>query len=69
MHPHPPPGAPRFDIADIFRTHGETFRRPHAVSDEQRKAMWSIEHCRTQTLGGHLYQCQTCGSEAPLYNS
>ena len=31
--------------------------------------MWSIEHCRTQTLGGHLYQCQTCGSKVPLYNS
>jgi hypothetical protein len=69
VHPHPPPGAPRFDIADIFRTHGEAFRRAHAVSDEQRKAMWAIEHCRTQTLGGHLYQCQTCGSEVPLYNS
>ena len=69
MHPHPPPGAPRCDIADIFRTHGEAFRRAHAVSDEQRKAMWSIEHCRTHTLGGHLYQCQTCGSEVPLYNS
>jgi len=69
VHPHPPPGAPRFDIAAIFRTHGEAFRRAHAVSDEQRKAMWSIEHCRTQTLGGHLYQCQTCGSEVPLYNS
>lgn len=69
MHAHAPPAAPRFDIADIFRTHGAAFRRAHAVSDEQRKAMWSIEHCRTQTLGGHLYQCQTCGSEVPLYNS
>jgi len=69
VHAHAPPGAPRFDIADIFRTHGEAFRRTHTVSDEQRKAMWSIEHCRTQTLGGHLYQCQTCGSEVRLYNS
>jgi hypothetical protein len=69
VHAHAPPGAPRWDIADILRTHGEAFRRTHTVSDEQRKAMWSIEHCRTQTLGGHLYQCQTCGSEVPLYNS
>ena len=69
MHAHAPPAAPRCDIADIFRTHGEAFRRAHTVSDEQRKAMWSIEHCRTQTLGGHLYQCQTCGSKVPLYNS
>ncbi len=69
MHAHAPPGAPRWDIADIFRTHGETFRRAHTVSDEQRRAMWSIEHCRTRTLGGHLYQCQSCASKVPLYNS
>jgi len=31
--------------------------------------MWSIEHCRTQTLGGHLYKCTACASELPLYNS
>ena len=31
--------------------------------------MWSIEHCRTQALGGHLYQCQNCASNVPLYNS
>jgi len=69
VHAHTPPGAPRWDIADIFRTHGEAFRRTHTLADEQRKALWSIAHCRTQTLGGHLYQCQTCGSELPLYNS
>lgn len=69
MHTHAPPGVPRWDIADIFRTHGEAFRRTHTLSDEQRKTLWSIAHCRTPTLGGHLYQCQTCGSEVPLYNS
>ncbi|MGH8700641.1 MAG: IS91 family transposase [Burkholderiales bacterium] len=70
MHAHPPPpGAPRFDIADILRAHGDAFRRSHPLSAEQRRAMWAIEHCRTQTLGGHLYQCQTCATEVPLYNS
>ena len=69
MHAHPPSGAPPLDIAAIFRTHGDTFRRANSVSDQQRRAMWSIEHCRTQTLGGHLYQCTSCKSELPLYNS
>ena len=69
MHAPPPLGAPPWDIADIFRTHGDAFRRANPVSDQQRRAMWSIEHCRTQTLGGHLYQCTTCKSEIPLYNS
>ncbi|HLC35484.1 MAG TPA: IS91 family transposase [Anaerolineales bacterium] len=69
MHAHAQPGAPRFDIAHIFRAHGDAFRRTNTLSDEQHRAMWSIEHCRTQTLGGHLYQCQTCASNVPLYNS
>ena len=57
------------DIADIFRTHGDAFRRATSVSEQQRRAMWAIEHCRTQTLGGHLYQCTACASTVPLYNS
>lgn len=70
MHAHSTPTAPpRFDIADIFRAHGEAYRRSHTLSDQQRRAMWSIEHCRTQALGGHIYECTDCASEVPLYNS
>jgi Transposase zinc-binding domain/Putative transposase len=31
--------------------------------------MRAIEVCRTQELGGHLKQCDTCGFEHPSYNS
>jgi len=31
--------------------------------------MRAVEACRTQELGGHLKQCDTCGFEHPTYNS
>ena len=31
--------------------------------------MRAVEVCRTQELGGHLKQCDTCGFEHPTYNS
>jgi len=35
----------------------------------QRKVMRAVSVCRTQELGGHLKQCDTCGFEHPAYNS
>ncbi len=31
--------------------------------------MWCIEHCRTETLGGHVYQCDACGEIVYSYHS
>lgn len=31
--------------------------------------MWAIEHCRTETLGGHKDVCTGCGHSQPAYNS
>lgn len=62
-------GRPRLEVAEIFRTHGACYRQSHALGPQQRMAMWSIEHCRTQTLGGHLEQCLGCGDKQPAYNS
>ena len=56
-------------IADIFRAHGDAYRRAHRLSKEQRCAMRSIELCRTAALGGHLDVCDHCGFQRPSYNS
>jgi hypothetical protein len=56
-------------VAEIFRQHGETYRRQHALTPEQRAAMRAIEVCRTSALGGHLDLCVDCGHERPSYNS
>lgn len=57
------------DIGEIFRTHGEEYRRTHALTPEQRKVMGAIALCRTPALGGHLHVCTECGYQRPFYNS
>ena len=59
----------RPELADIFRSHGESYRRTHPLPASHRKVMRAIEVCRTKELGGHLKQCDTCGFEHPTYNS
>ena len=44
---------PAFEVADIFRAHGEAYRREHVLTPGQHAAMRAIEACRTATLGGH----------------
>ncbi len=59
----------RYEVADIFRAHGEAYRAAHPLTPEQRKVMWCIEACRTSVLGGHLDLCLDCGHQEPAYNS
>jgi hypothetical protein len=66
------PGArPAFEVADIFRRHGEAFRAAHAghLSRSQLRAMAAIEACRTAALGGHVERCADCGHQRIAYNS
>jgi hypothetical protein len=67
--PHPKTGAGRLELAQIFREHGEAYRRSHRLCAEQRRAMQAIEDCRTAALGGHLEACDRCGAEIPRYHS
>jgi hypothetical protein len=62
---------PRFEVADIFRQHGEAFldRFGHAISHEQRRVLHDITVCRTAALGGHVEQCDRCGHQQVAYNS
>jgi hypothetical protein len=63
------PGRPHVEVADIFRAHGEDYRKTHALTDSQRKVMRAIETCRTSVLGGHLDVCPQCGDSKPSFNS
>jgi Putative transposase/Transposase zinc-binding domain len=75
VHPHEPAlpalreGAPRIEVADIFRAHGEAYRLTHALRPEERAAMYAIEVCRTAVLGGHVDVCAACDLSRPAYNS
>ena len=57
------------ELADIFRAHGESYRRDHPLPVSHLKVMQAVERCRTAALGGHLEQCDSCGYERPAYNS
>jgi Putative transposase/Transposase zinc-binding domain len=62
---------PAFEVADIFRQHGDAFRAVHAghLSQSQLRVMGAIEACRTAALGGHVERCVECGHQRISYNS
>ena len=59
----------RPELADIFRSHGESYRRAHRLPASHLKVMRAVQVCRTKELGGHLKQCDTCDFERPAFNS
>ncbi len=59
----------QWEVADIFRLYGDTYRQSNALPYEQIKVMHHIEVCRTAELGGHIQQCDQCGFEQIAYNS
>jgi hypothetical protein len=61
----------RFEVADVFRRHGEAWRAANAahVNLAQRRVMTAIEVCRTAALGGHVERCEDCSHTRIAYNS
>ncbi len=57
------------EVQDIFRQHGEEYRKEHRLPGNLLKAMSSIEYCRTAELGGHVDVCEDCGHSRISYNS
>ena len=58
-------------LAEIFRQYGPAYRTKHEdeLLPSQLRAMWCIEHCRTEALGGHVYRCAACGETVYHYHS
>lgn len=57
------------ELADIFRTCGDDYRRVHALTRQQARVMDAVEACRTAQLGGHREYCDCCDFERFAYNS
>lgn len=57
------------EIQDIFIQCSEEFLSGNHVSFEQLKAINAIKNCRTDSLGGHIEVCDTCGNVHVSYNS
>ncbi len=62
---------PSLEVGDIFRDHGEAWRRQHQghISLSQLKVMSAVEHCRSAVLGGHVLKCQACETIDIAYSS
>jgi hypothetical protein len=62
---------PAFQVADVFRRHGEAYREANAghLDRCQRRVMGAIGACRTAVLGGHVRQCKACGHKEIAYAS
>jgi hypothetical protein len=60
---------PRFEVADVFRAHGDAYRAAHPVSPMQARVMRRLASCRTAALGGHRDTCAGCGFNRVSYNS
>jgi Putative transposase/Transposase zinc-binding domain len=60
---------PRWEIADIFRLYGDTYRQRYGVSASQQKVIDALLACRTAQLGGHAERCPQCGFERYAYSS
>lgn len=59
------------ELADLFREYGAAYRKKYAdkLLRSHRQAMWAIEHCRTERLGGQVYGCPTCHEFQYSYHS
>ena len=62
---------PALEVADIFRRHGEAYRKAHTghLGRVERRIMGAIEACRTARLGGHVERCTECDFVRIAYNS
>ena len=64
-----PSRSPGIEVADVVRLVADEFLASPRHTAWQTKALRDILSCRTSALGGHLYVCDHCGHEVPLYNS
>jgi len=62
---------PAFELADVFRRHGESYERANAghLGRVERRVIGAITACRTARLGGHVERCDDCGLTRIAYNS
>lgn len=56
-------------VADVIRSCWKVYNRAHQLPPHVGRAVRHILRCRTSALGGHIHECDQCGSEVPMYNS
>jgi hypothetical protein len=59
------------ELADVFRRHGNGYlvKFAGAVLPSHCRVVRDIVSCRTPVLGGHVFRCDSCGTEVYAYHS
>ena len=55
------------DLATILNQHAPDIA--HTLLPSQKRAIFAIRHCRTATLGGHVFACPHCQERQYLFHS
>ena len=56
-------------LQEIIEIHGENYIRNNKLPANVLRALYSIQYCKTSSLGGHIYECNECGETTIAYNS
>ena len=56
-------------MADIIGQYGSAYSQKYTLSFGQQKVMKNLVICRTEALGGHVKECDTCDHKEVYYNS
>ncbi len=56
-------------VQDLFNTFYPQYKEKYKTSMEQTRAARDMMNCRTATLSGHAYECETCSHTQIRYNS
>ncbi len=57
------------EVADIMRTHIGDYNKKYKLHPSHYKVVRDILNCRTSYLGGHVEECDECGTKRNAYNS
>lgn len=59
------------EVADVIRCAGDAYLQLYgdAMPESHRRALHDILNCRTEALGGHVYECDHCGERQYSYHS
>lgn len=57
------------DLGEIARAVGDEYLRTRRTTPFQRKALWAIQHCRTEAMGSVYAECESCGAEHLQFRS
>ena len=57
------------ELQDIFSAGHQEYKLRYRGSNQQHKVINAIRNCRTQAMGQHIVQCDSCGKSITSYNS